>query len=202
MVILQLPILALQERVEQELNENPMLEIEEVDPNLPDEEREESPPSSTTEDERELVVQDNQSNAEDFERLANMDNDMPETFDDFRRSSNRMQEDMDRAHDLMANAESRPESLNDYLLHQLAECEIDSDLEQLCERIISCLDARDGGYFKMPLSRHLASRSRTRGSCQSRTGIADCAEPRSSRHRRSQPDGVPAPSASPDPPTL
>ena len=88
MVILQLPILALQERVEQELNENPMLEIEEMDPNLPDEESEDLGPVNSTEDERELVVQDNQSNAEDFERLANMDNDMPETFDDFRRSSN------------------------------------------------------------------------------------------------------------------
>ena len=62
-----------------------------------------------------------------------------------------MQENMDKAHDLMANAESRPESLNDYLLHQLAELDIDSDLEQIAERIISCLDARDGGYFKSSL---------------------------------------------------
>lgn len=151
MEILQLPILALQERIEQEMNENPMLELEEMDPNLPDEPSEEEKPRSTTEDERELVVQDNQSNAEDFERLANMDNDMPDTFDDFRRSSNRIQDDMDRQHDLMANAASRPESLNDYLHHQLDEMEIDTDVEQIAERIISCLDARDGGYFKSSL---------------------------------------------------
>ena len=148
MEILQLPILALQERVEQEMNENPMLEFEEEDPNLPEEEPEDKAPTNSTEDERELVVQDDQSNVEDFERLANMDNDMPDTFDDFRRSSNRIQEDMDRQHDLMANAASRPESLNDYLLHQLVEYDIDSDIEQLGERIISCLDARDGGYFR------------------------------------------------------
>jgi RNA polymerase sigma-54 factor len=122
MEILQLPILALQERVEQELSENPMLEVQDVDPNLPDEpEEEEVDPNRQTEDEKELVVKDNQTNEEDFERLANMDNDMPESFDDFRTSSNRMQEAQDRQHDLMANALERPESLNDYLIHQLAE---------------------------------------------------------------------------------
>ncbi|MFN7333487.1 MAG: RNA polymerase sigma-54 factor, partial [bacterium] len=154
MEILQLPILALQERIEQEMNENPMLEVEERDEALPDEESDENfnPNSSRTEYEKELVVKDGQSNAEDFERLANMDGDMPDTFDDFRRSSNRMQEDSDRAHDLMANAAERPESLNDYLLHQLAELDIDDAVERIAERIISCLDARDGGYLKTSLA--------------------------------------------------
>lgn len=152
MEILQLPILALQERVEQELSENPMLEVQDVDPNLPDEpEEEELDPNRQTEDEKELVVKDNQTNEEDFERLANMDNDMPESFDDFRTSSNRTQEAQDRQHDLMANALERPESLNDYLIHQLAEMEIDDDHEQIAERIISTLDARNGGYFKSSL---------------------------------------------------
>jgi RNA polymerase sigma-54 factor len=154
MEILQLPIMALQERIEQEMNENPMLEVEERDESLPDEEHDDTvnPNASRTEDEKELVVQDGQSNAEDFERLANMDGDMPDTFDDFRRSSNRVQEDADRAHDLMANAAERPESLNDYLLHQLAEMDIDEDVERIAERIISCLDARDGGYLKTSLA--------------------------------------------------
>jgi len=136
------------------MNENPMLEVEERDEALPDEESDENvnPNSSRTEDEKELVVKDGQSNAEDFERLANMDGDMPDTFDDFRRSSNRMQEDSDRAHDLMANAAERPESLNDYLLHQLAELDIDDAVERIAERIISCLDARDGGYLKTSLA--------------------------------------------------
>jgi RNA polymerase sigma-54 factor len=151
MEILQLPILALQERVEQEISENPMLEVQDVDPNLPDEQEEEEDPNRPTEDEKELVVKDNQSNTEDFERLANMDNDMPESFDDFRTSSNRTQEAQDRQHDLMANALERPESLNDYLMHQLAESEIDSDHEQIAARIVSTLDARNGGYFKSSL---------------------------------------------------
>lgn len=151
MEILQLPILALQERVEQEISENPMLEVQDVDPNLPDEPEEEEDPNRQTEDEKELVVKDDQSNTEDFERLANMDSEMPENFDDFRTSANRTQEAQDRQHDLMANALERPESLNDYLMHQLAEMEIDDDHEQIAERIISTLDARNGGYFKSSL---------------------------------------------------
>jgi RNA polymerase sigma-54 factor len=153
MEILQLPILALQERIEQEMNENPMLEIDEAEsPTVEAEEEEPEKPSSKTEDERELIVKDDSSNAEDFERLANMDSDMPDTFDDFRPSATRIQESVDRHSDLMANAAERPESLNDFLLHQLAEMDIDSDLEQIAERIISCLDARNGGYLTVPLA--------------------------------------------------
>ena len=130
MEILQLPIMALQERIEQEMEENPMLEVAERDESLPEEEASEpdGATSSRTEDERELVVKDGSSNAEDFERLENMGNDMPDNFDDFRRSSNRIDEDGDRQHDLMANAMERPESLNDFLLHQLAELDIDDDI--------------------------------------------------------------------------
>ncbi len=150
MEILQLPVLALQERVEQELNENPMLEIQE-DELPPDEVEEKEDPNQPAEEEKELVVQDDQSNSEDFERLANMDSDSSQNFDDFRTSANRTQEAQDRQHDLMANALERPESLNDYLMHQLAELDIDSEVEQLAERIISTLDARNGGYFKASL---------------------------------------------------
>jgi RNA polymerase sigma-54 factor len=153
MEILQMPVMALQERIEQEMNENPMLEALDADPNLPEEveDDEEVDPNQPAEAERELVVEDNRSNTDDFERLANMDSEMPDAFDDFRRSSNRMQEAQDRQHDLMANALERPESLNDYLDHQLAELEIDEDVERLAQRIVSTLDARNGGYFKTSL---------------------------------------------------
>ncbi len=155
MEILQLPMLALQERIEQEMNENPLLEQLEVDPNAPEETLDEDRASTdpVSENEKELVVDTEHDNAEDFERLLNMDNDLPSTFDDsFRRSANRMQDDSDRQHDLMSNAEMRPESLNDYLLHQLSELDIDDAVEQIAERIISTLDARDGGYLRVPLS--------------------------------------------------
>jgi RNA polymerase sigma-54 factor len=157
MEILQLPTIALQERIEQEMNDNPLLEIEELDPNLPDEDARELSTGPMTEDERELVVKDDASQADDFERLANMDSTMPDSFDDFRPSANRVQDASDRQHDVMANAVARPESLNDFLLHQLAELDIDSDLEALAERINSSLDARDGGYLRAPLADLLPS---------------------------------------------
>ena len=154
MEILQLPTMALQERIEQEMNENPLLEQQEVDPLAPEEAEEEAPsPDTRSEDEKELVVDNDHDNAEDFERLLNMNSDLPSTFDDsFRRSANRMQEEADRRHDLMANAQARPESLNDFLLHQLSELDIDDRVEKIAERIISTLDARDGGYLRTPLA--------------------------------------------------
>ncbi|MEZ6087928.1 MAG: RNA polymerase factor sigma-54 [Pirellulaceae bacterium] len=159
MEILQLPLLALQERVEQEMNENPLLEIQDDDPQLPDDvEDSYENPDAPTESERELVVDNDHDNQDDFERLLNMKNELPNTFDEpFRKSANRMQEEGDRRHDLMANAEAHPESLNDFLLHQLAEMDIDTDVELMAERIISTLDARDGGYLRTPLGDLLPS---------------------------------------------
>ena len=117
MEILQLHALALQERIEQEMNENPLLEQQDVDPLAPDEANTEAPTKDTrSENEKELVVDNDHDNKEDFERLQNMVSELPNTFDEsFRRSANRMQEDADRRHDLMANAVSRPESLTDFL---------------------------------------------------------------------------------------
>ena len=154
MEILQLPTVALQERIEQEMSENPLLEQQDVDPLQHDDSDDELPTKDTrSENEKELVVDNDHDNKEDFERLQNMISDLPNTFDEsFKRSANRMSDEADRRHDLMANAISRPESLNDFLLHQLAEMDIDDDVEQVAERIISTLDARDGGYLRTPLA--------------------------------------------------
>ncbi|HAY79379.1 MAG TPA: RNA polymerase sigma-54 factor [Planctomycetaceae bacterium] len=152
MEILQLPLLALQERIEQELNENPLLELQEQDPALPEETSERENPDAPAEAEKELVV-DDADNTDDFERLLDLDREVPDYFDESpRMSSNRMEEVSDRKHDVMANAESRPQSLNDYLLEQLHELELEPQLLRMCERIISALDATDGGYLKTSLS--------------------------------------------------
>ncbi len=156
MEILQLHALALKERIEQEMAENPLLEQQDSDPNAPDDSDDdygENTKDTRSESEKELVVDNDHDNQEDFERLQNMISELPNTFDEsFKRSANRIQEDSDRRHDLMANAVSRPESLNDFLLHQLAEMDIDDRVEQIAERIISTLDARDGGYLRTPLA--------------------------------------------------
>ena len=69
MEILQMPTLALQERIEQEINENPLLEQQDVDPLAPEEASEEDAPSPDTrsESERELVVDNDHDNQQDFE---------------------------------------------------------------------------------------------------------------------------------------
>ena len=69
MEILQLPIMALQERIEQEMEENPVLEIQEEDPALPDEPAERDNPDAPADSERELVIDETKDNEDDFERL-------------------------------------------------------------------------------------------------------------------------------------
>lgn len=151
MEILQLPQMALLDRIEQEISENPVLEMAEEDPELPDETPARENPDLPTEQERELVV-DAKDNTDDFERLIDLDQQVPDYFDERpRSSSNRIEEASDRKHDAIANIADRPESLNDYLLNQLGELEVEPKLRRLCERIISSLDSKDGGYFRSSL---------------------------------------------------
>jgi RNA polymerase sigma-54 factor len=150
MEILQLPVTALLERVEEELRENPVLEVSTNDPEMPDENFESD--SAPTSDNRELVVDDTGNNVDDFERLVELDRDVPDHFDDRPRvSSNRVQDSMDQQHDLMSNIEDHPESLHEYLIHQLHELEISPELLAMCERIISTLNPATGGYLRVSL---------------------------------------------------
>ncbi len=147
MEILQLPILALQERIDQEMQENAALELQELDPDLPEEEAEQQNPDAPTVEERELVVDEKKNNEDDFERLLQLDEEWPDHFEERSRpSATRMEEEGERKHDAMANAVDRPESLNDYLHHQLAWFEIDPAVRQFCDRIIYNLDAN--GYLQ------------------------------------------------------
>jgi len=152
MEILQLPLQQLQEKIEQELVENPVLELQERDPALPDEEEERPSPTEKSIDDKPLVVDEAHNNTDDFERLLNLDREVPEYFEEAtRRSTNRIEEDADRVHDVISNVADRPESLQEHLLHQLGEQELEPELLAMCERIISTLDPKDGGYFRTSL---------------------------------------------------
>jgi len=141
MEILQLPIQALEERIEQEVEENPVLEIRENDPDLPAESAEQEAPDAPSDDERELVIDDASDNERDFERLIRMDEEWPDHFEERSRPSrNRMEEAGDRQHDAMANMTARPQSLQDYLHDQLGWFELDPQLRAMCDRIIYNLD--------------------------------------------------------------
>ena len=150
MEILQLPLMALQERIEQEMEDNPVLDQVEVDENEPETPAEVEPSDRLEDTERELVVADSPNNEDDFERLLNMAENLPDDYEERSRPSlNRIEQEGDRRHDAMANMLARPESLTDYLHHQLSWFELDDAVRRMAERIIYSLDTN--GYLKTPL---------------------------------------------------
>ena len=150
MEILQLPLMALQERIEQEMEDNPVLDQMEVDADEPEVAVEDEQAPSVADTERELVVKDGTDNADDFERLLNMAENLPDDYEERSRpSSNRIEQEGDRRHDAMANMLARPETLVDYLHHQFAWFDVEASVRMMAERIIYSLDSN--GYLKTPL---------------------------------------------------
>jgi len=160
MEILQMAQAALEEKIEQELIENGALErvdeagySEEDSASESTKEKEQKEAESKDVDQKELVVEEGQGGEDDFERLLNLDNEIPDHFDESTRpSSNRIQESGDRQHDLIANIVDRGETLQSHLVHQLHEMTLEPKLLKMCERIVSSLSAKDGGYLKVALS--------------------------------------------------
>jgi len=143
MEILQLPLMALQERIEQELAENVVLEqstASETDQTTDAAPAEELPRGEV--EERELNAGGEENNASDFERLVEISQEWPE--DNYtsgsKPSSNRMDDDSDRQHDVMANAASRPQTLHDYLLEQFHYFDCDPLAREFGEYLIQNLD--------------------------------------------------------------
>jgi RNA polymerase sigma-54 factor len=149
MEILQLPIIALQERIEQEMEDNPVLD--QIEPTGDDDEgQQENHPDAPADTERELVVDEANNNEDDFERLLNMADNLPDDYEEQSRPSRgQIEAEGDRRHDAMANMVARPESLLDYLDHQLSWFDLDDELRRMCERIIYNLDSN--GYLKSSL---------------------------------------------------
>ena len=153
MEILQLPLLALQERIDQELVDNIVLENVKGETGTSDTDSMtdtavsvESPPAEDAPvkevEQAELVVDAESNNEADFERLVEIAADWPE--DNIgagsRVSSNRMDEATDRQHDLMANMVCRPQSLHEYLLEQFGFFNVDESVRQFGEYLIQNLD--------------------------------------------------------------
>jgi len=143
MEILQLPIMALQERIEQELSENPVL----VDL------RESAAPAETdgeeggtaTASEPEVEAEPNE-----FDSLIGLDENWSELYDEGpRRSRASLSEEGDRKQDAMQNMASRPRSFHDDLTEQLGFFDCGPTVQKLAEYIIYNLD--DNGYLKLSL---------------------------------------------------
>jgi RNA polymerase sigma-54 factor len=159
MEILQMAQAALDEKIEQELIENPALErnsdgsneLEDDTSAKIDREKEKQNEQNDVE-QKELIIEEGQGSEDDFERLLNLDKDIPDHFDESTRpSSNRIQESGDRQHDLISNIVDRGETLQNHLLNQLHELDLAPELMKMCERIVSALSAKDGGYLKVSL---------------------------------------------------
>lgn len=153
MEILQLPIMDLQARIRQELDENPALEL--TEPTIEELQAEgevETPPEGGEEKvadpDAEMVIDDDHEL--DFNRLEALSQDYGEAFnEDHRPSRNGIDEESDRKHDAMSNMPSRPKSLHDYLTEQLTFIDQEPDQFEVLKFLISCLD--DNGYLKAPL---------------------------------------------------
>lgn len=136
MEILQLPLMALQERIDQELIENPVL-VDLRDSAAPESETEETPPEPEPQEEPEEVL------------IEGME-DWSDSFAEMHRPSRAaLMEEADRKHDAMQNMASRPRSLHDDLADQLGFLDCDPTVRALAEYIIHNLD--EHGFLHMDL---------------------------------------------------
>jgi RNA polymerase sigma-54 factor len=153
MEILQLPIMALQERIQAELDQNPLLEVrettkDEVAAEESGEVRQER--DDVANPTKELVIDSKNGNEEDFDRLEKINEDWADHFnEEHRHSSNRIDDESDRRHDFEQNMPSRPQSLQDYLTEQLSYLECGAELLRLVKYVITHID--DRGYLATPL---------------------------------------------------
>jgi len=148
MEILQLPLLALQERIEQELNSNPILELEDSADSEETESREASPDDDFGEKTR--VADTDRNRADDFGRLENLDDNFKEFID--QSGPYRVRRDggeKDRKLEAINNTAAPPQSLHDYLMDQWRLTDMDEPVRKAGMAIIDYID--DRGYLTVPL---------------------------------------------------
>jgi RNA polymerase sigma-54 factor len=167
MEILQLPMFELQERIDQELAENVCLEqANEPERPRPEEANgqpvDEVPAGDREVERRELIAGQGDGEA-DFERLLEISADWPD--DNFtsgsKPSSNQIEDSGDRAHDLMANAESRPQTLQEYLVDQFHYFDCSPEVRAFGEYLIQNLDENGRLQSSLPEIAQVFGRSIT-----------------------------------------
>ena len=155
MEILQLPVMALEERIEEEIQNNETLELEDAGPDAAVDaaaaSMEEVPAASTrTVDEQPLIVDQDHANQADFERTYDWASEYPDSDDDRSRpSAAQIEQAGDRYLDAMANMVERPETLSQHLADQLSNYDLSDAEQRAAERVIFNLDAN--GYLTLPL---------------------------------------------------
>ena len=150
MEILQLPLLALQERIEQELNNNPVLEA--------DESAEQEDTAAETTAEPEIQTEPKAGPAEDYkgdDRLDEEVRDYIEHRDDYPRPRS---DEPDPKLAAINNTAALPQSLHDYLEDQWRMVEADEPVKKAGSMIIDYID--DKGYLSVRLEQ-LHNKDRT-----------------------------------------
>ncbi len=137
MEILQLPILALQERIEQELNSNPVLEIDE--------------PSNTEQtDETNQQISSDSQETDDFGKIDTLDDNYKEYMNQSEPYRSRSRnDDVDSKLQALKNTVAPPKSLHEYLQEQWGLVEADEKTKQAGSKIIDYIDNR--GYLSVRL---------------------------------------------------
>jgi RNA polymerase sigma-54 factor len=163
--ILQLPLLELRDRIDQELLENPMLEIAateaEPDASLTDEEEEAAQTDEETVDPVEAPQEEAEAEAEaepiqeeNYEAVEEMIAAAEDERDDWRRRRTPSdEEDSKRA--AIENSPAPDISLEEHLRRQLALIELTPEVRRAAEHIVANLDWR--GYLEYPLEEIVAS---------------------------------------------
>src|SRR4030043_1475691 len=151
MEILQLSILALQERIEQELNSNPVLEMEE--PESPESEQVESAQDDQPQediDDKDLVLSTDINKSEDFERLDSLGSGFTDYMSEAGPLRRRIQTDEpDKKLEALKNTAAPPQSLHEYLADQWRMVDADESVKKAGDMIIDYLD--DRGYLTVRL---------------------------------------------------
>lgn len=148
MNILQLPMMALEAKIQEEMERNPALE--ESEPDLPPdlEPRPEAEPAGAEDSAAEAELRHEAEGFTQLERLSR-EYDLDDSDRPFGRLARHGDGDRDAKMDAMANTTSRSISLNEYLKQQWTLVEVDNRTRQAGELIINYIE--EDGYLRTPL---------------------------------------------------
>ena len=137
-----MPLLALQEKIEAELNSNPVLELSEDQPDT--HEPTESPDESNdTIEQKELVVDEGSDNADDFNRLESISNDYDDYFEQSAPPRQKINtEASDKKLQALQNTAALQISLHEHLTDQWSLIEADEKVKKAGSLIIDYLDEK------------------------------------------------------------
>ncbi len=185
MEILQLSLMELQDRIEEEMSENPLLELDESVPESSENNEAdyaeaggdaENPSTDESgiikfEHESEIAVGESPNNQDDF-RVAD---EFAATYDDTinespARSQGWLEGEEERRNDAMANIASRDVTLQEHLIEQLGWFDLDEDLRIMVERIIYNLDPN--GFLPGPIESILGPKAKAAEKELAKTAVA------------------------------